>query len=355
MEKQLKGIEIPFGAKDSELCGWEYTIPEGMEATIVDNKIVVQKKESEDERIIKAIKSAVLQLTDIYLQEKYGLKQSDCLAWLEKQGEKGANGNEMEIPFSKQKSDSQNSTDWSVSDFRTWQYIVSDVLTKKDGIGQHLDSGECKKIAKYMQEEWGKRLSTEQKPAELPKGEDYGIDGLYSAIDILQKTLCKVEGYETDDGILEHKCAISAVKQLAKQKSSWSEEDEKELSRVIYMMEQLDLTESWSDCYAFLNSLKDRVQPKQEWSEDDMATISRVISIVKWAAYSDHSHPILNDEGATELVERLKSLKDRYTWKPSEAQLEALANALSLAKNCGEECAFDLRTLYEQLKKLKEE
>ena len=46
--------------------------------------------ESEDERIIKAIKSAVLQLTDIYLQEKYGLKQSDCIAWLEKQGEKKA-------------------------------------------------------------------------------------------------------------------------------------------------------------------------------------------------------------------------------------------------------------------------
>lgn len=44
-------------------------------------------EESEDEKIIKAIKSAVLQLTDIYLQEKYGLKQSDCIAWLEKQGE----------------------------------------------------------------------------------------------------------------------------------------------------------------------------------------------------------------------------------------------------------------------------
>jgi hypothetical protein len=49
MEKQLKEIEIPFGAKDSELCGWEYTIPEGMKATIVDNKIVVKKKENEDE------------------------------------------------------------------------------------------------------------------------------------------------------------------------------------------------------------------------------------------------------------------------------------------------------------------
>ena len=59
-------------------------------------------------------------------------------------------------------------------------------------------------------------------------------------------------------------------------------------------------------------------------SEESIATISRAISIVKWAAYSDHPHPILNDEGATELVERLNSIKDRYTWKPSETQLETL-------------------------------
>ena len=65
-------------------------------------------------------------------------------------------------------------------------------------------------------------------------------------------------------------------------------------------------------------------QKSAEWSDEDIATISRVISIVKWAAYSDHSHPILNDEGATELVERLKSLKDRYTWKPSKDQIIAL-------------------------------
>ena len=40
----MKEIEIPFGAKDSELKGWEYTIPEGMEAEIKDGKIVVRKK-----------------------------------------------------------------------------------------------------------------------------------------------------------------------------------------------------------------------------------------------------------------------------------------------------------------------
>ena len=46
---------------------------------------------------------------------------------------------------------------------------------------------------------------------------------------------------------------------------------------------------------------------------------------------------------------------DETAWKPNDEQMKALADALSLAKNCGEEWAFDLRTLYEQLKKLKGE
>lgn len=44
-------IEIPFGAKDSELGGWEYNIPEGYTASIENGKIVVKKEESEDEKI----------------------------------------------------------------------------------------------------------------------------------------------------------------------------------------------------------------------------------------------------------------------------------------------------------------
>ena len=47
--------EIPFGAKDSELKGGEYTIPKGMEAEIKDGKVVVREKESEDERVRKEI------------------------------------------------------------------------------------------------------------------------------------------------------------------------------------------------------------------------------------------------------------------------------------------------------------
>ena len=44
-------IDIPFGAHGSELKGWEYTIPEGMEAIIKDGKVIVKEKASEDERI----------------------------------------------------------------------------------------------------------------------------------------------------------------------------------------------------------------------------------------------------------------------------------------------------------------
>ena len=35
-------------------------------------------------------------------------------------------------------------------------------------------------------------------------------------ITILEKTLGEVDGYQSDDGILEHKCAITAVRDLAK-------------------------------------------------------------------------------------------------------------------------------------------
>lgn len=55
-------------------------------------------------------------------------------------------------------------------------------------------------------------------------GKDYGIDGLWHAINILEKTLGKVSGYQTDDGLLSHQCAIAAVKKLYEQ-TKFSDED----------------------------------------------------------------------------------------------------------------------------------
>ena len=93
-------------------------------------------------------------------------------------------------------------------DERIRKYIVKFVELEK---GVNLPPDDADKMLAYLE-----RMK-EQKPTELPKGEDYGIDGLYAAVDILQKTLGEVEGYQTDDGILEHKCAISAVKELYEQ------------------------------------------------------------------------------------------------------------------------------------------
>lgn len=71
-----KTIEIPFGAKDSELKGWEYTIPENMEAEIKDGKIIVRPKEGEDERIRK-------EMVEYFSQYKEGgLRGVDITPWI---------------------------------------------------------------------------------------------------------------------------------------------------------------------------------------------------------------------------------------------------------------------------------
>lgn len=53
-----------------------------------------------------------------------------------------------------------------------------------------------------------------QETVESVNGEDYGIDSLWHAQRILEKTLGYVDGYQSDDGILEHKAAIGAVKKV---------------------------------------------------------------------------------------------------------------------------------------------
>lgn len=65
----------------------------------------------------------------------------------------------------------------------------------------------------------------ELKKIEQSNEENYEIDGLFYAKTILEKTLGKVEGYQTDDGILEHKSAIIAVEKLCEQNPTWSKED----------------------------------------------------------------------------------------------------------------------------------
>ena len=78
----MKDIKIPFGAKDSELVEATYFIPEGMEAVIEGDKVIIRRKESEDERIRKNC------IHFLELQKEHHastIEIDKCIAWLEKQ------------------------------------------------------------------------------------------------------------------------------------------------------------------------------------------------------------------------------------------------------------------------------
>ena len=52
-EEDVKSIEIPFGAKDSEFIKDEYYIPEGCEARIEGNKVIIERVKKEEESIFE--------------------------------------------------------------------------------------------------------------------------------------------------------------------------------------------------------------------------------------------------------------------------------------------------------------
>ena len=111
--------------------------------------------------------------------------------------------------------------------------------------------------------EWDAENKELKEIEEEYNGEDYGIDSLFHAQRILEKTLGKVEGYQSDDGILEHKCAISAVKKLCGQKLAWSEEDEHRTEDTIYFLNTVKShyasTVEIEVCVDWLKSLKPRI------------------------------------------------------------------------------------------------
>ena len=190
-------------------------------------------------------------------------------------------------------------------------------------------------------------------------GADYGIDGLWHAKNILEKTLGGVVGYQTDDGILSHQCAITAVKKLYEQKSAWSEDDEKTLNEIFSVAARASLRKStlFGKSYDYikwqnwLKSLKGRVQPKQEWSEDDEVKINRIVACLENLKVADNDI-LLKD------VDWLKSLRPQNRWKPSDEQMKVLDEILNFAANHESPYWNDyifgtLTNLIRQLKKLK--
>ena len=127
---------------------------------------------------------------------------------------------------------------------------------------------------------------------------------------------------------------------------TWSEEDEHRLEDTIYFLDTAKKhyasTVELDACIDWLKSL--RPQPKQKWSKEDERKLNDAILFIETGTYSLDKDNLIN---------WLKSFKDRYTWKPSEEQMNAF-DAVFYNPPRSNESRNHLITLYNELKKLKE-
>lgn len=166
----------------------------------------------------------------------------------------------------------------------------------------------------------------------------------------IKKTI--TENYELDAKLTK---AIEWLEKQGEQKPAWTEEDEKFLSDIIK-----DLVHPWNEYIPDriedeiewlknrLKSIKNRVQPqpKQEWSKEDKYNHNIILYLLNNECVGVADKRIA--------IEWFKSLKDRYTWKPSDEQMKALS-AINVTGNisyAGQ--GQELINLFSDLKKLKE-
>lgn len=243
-------IEIPFGAHDSELKGWEYTIPEGMEAKIENGKIIVREKESEDERIRKWI---IEQMEAFHDQAKeFGDKKdiemtAKAIAYLEKKKEQKPA--ECTVPHSA-------IYDHFMFNLHTIIYNYGKQIAAKC-LGTHvLDT----KLNEYVTDE------------------------------------------DVDKYIKKHiSCFVSLYPLITP--AEWSEEDEKLLDFWLDVIDRNDWRMDENFCKAsrgFINRLKFlRPQPKQEWGEEDERIVKDIILAIK---------EVWEEKDANRMIAKLKSL-----------------------------------------------
>ena len=131
---------------------------------------------------------------------------------------------------------------------------------------------QCDRYIAWLEKQGDKAQGKSAWGDEEYNGEDYGIDSLYHAQRILEKTLGKVDGYQTDDGILSHKCAITAVKKLCEQKPKWSNDDEQYLLVCKNALRKYQVSDKW-DADIISKWLEDKLKQEEEqntkWTDED--------------------------------------------------------------------------------------
>jgi hypothetical protein len=129
----------------------------------------------------------------------------------------------------------------------------------------------------------------------------------------------------------------------AAQKSAWSEEDEEELKIALNTLEEAGQYSSakWLKNVCLVPQT---IQKPTEWSEEDEGILDEIIDFLE-------NGTVKLQHDLSLYASWLKSLKDRYTWRASWEQLDALEYHL---KHTNENSRLykETKNLYDQLKKL---
>lgn len=251
---------------------------EGIQNWVNDN--VPELRESEDERIIKAIDEAIKD-AHVNTLEEYGSSCKEVRDWLK-------------VQLKKQKE--QKHVKWSNGDEKIrddleyaalLHYPKMSRVSEPHGVipadnkSHYLgDANEDNRKAFIVGAQWQK----EQKPAEWNEEDELHIRELESLV----KQVWAIAEHENDK----------------------------------------DNIHKMSELSFFLKTLKP--QPKQEWSEEDEGFLNLLFAIFTNehpnGVFSTDNIPVFNGNCVTSnrIISWLKSLKQRYTWKPTEEQMKAL-------------------------------
>ena len=271
-------------------------------------------KESEDEKI----KSQIMSLVNFHMGADYSPEwKQKCLDWLKRQKE----------------------------------VSKSPACTEDDGIrGAIIDYLKDNNLAEWA--DWLEKQSVAEPSVSAWSAEDEKV--LHNACEFIRHRL---KGYPNSDNIqgmtyyeLYNKLKDIKDRRVSCQKMHWSKEDDTFLETALWHVSNSisngKETDLRCDTTVWLKSLKNRIlpQPKQEWSEEDEKNMETLINVL----YAG------TDLAYEREINWLKFLKDKYTWKPSDEQMKAIGIAIQSGIQLGTWEEDALKSLADQLKKLRE-
>ena len=330
-------------------------------------RLFPELKESEDEKVRKAILDYLTIMWGNSQDDVCGVHVEDAIAWLEKQGDKClVNFDEAEQEkydfVSGQFIECRKSFNEFKEDNSYWlEYIGDDnYIGRSDNILNqkfHITPRQLFTLFTWQHHpkednnvneetnaptEYGKYVDeclNEASKHFFSNGEDaYSVaDLFYAGVRCGKSWFEKQAEQKSDSFCKEHckgyqetgKCFADGeckAKREAEQKSAWSEDDERMLHTIIadfkgFIRNNTSTLEShFNECIDWLKSIKNRVQPEQEWSEEDEIGLGDALWAIKQARTVAKDE---NDMGNLWYAEKwLKSLRPQNTWKPSDDEIE---------------------------------